>query len=458
MSSKTVPNPIFIGNQGAYLVPQIVNEMRFLWTPSAQFELGIDGTIEIVDPSTSKGTGNIIQVQIKTTSKPWTEETDDGFSFLVRQIDLDYWLNGNTPIILICCNSVTKEAYWVPVKQYFNTMERRAERKIRFIKSRDRFSQACRQALIDLAVPKDSGLYVASLPKSETLYSNLLPVTHFPETVFHAATECKDGKDAAAVLKELADEPPSEWMVAGGRFFSFHDVSQAPWSEVCESGEVEPTPTAEWAYSLDPAKRRRFVQLLNRCFSQKLWGERIWYNKKERCYYFGADGTPPKEAMSRTVKEISISRAVSKTVVGAHMSKTKPGQIAYWRHLAIKGKFILLGEQWYLEITPTYCFTSNGFWRSKFSETYLSGIKRIEKNSAVLRNILTWASFLQPKEDWFATRYELLKFGPLFNVTLDFGISDEEWLTQAEGNEVKELQEDLNLSQELLFPNEGGTA
>jgi hypothetical protein len=185
MSKKIVPDSIFIANQGAYLVPQITNEMRFLWTPSAQFELGIDGTIEIVDPDTSKGTGNIIQVQIKTTSKPWVEETEEGFSFLVRQADLDYWLGGNTPIILICCNSETKEAYWIPVKQYFQTAERRAERKIRFVKSRDRFTSACRQVLIELAAPKDSGLYVAALPKLETLYSNLLPVTHFSETIFH---------------------------------------------------------------------------------------------------------------------------------------------------------------------------------------------------------------------------------------------------------------------------------
>src|ERR1044071_3674208 len=119
MTSKTVPNAIFIGNYGAYLVPLIVNEMKFLWTPSAQFELGIDGTIEIVDPTTSKATGNIIKVQIKTTSQPWPEEDDESFVFPVRQQDLDYWLGGNTPVILICCRESAREAYWVSLKEYF---------------------------------------------------------------------------------------------------------------------------------------------------------------------------------------------------------------------------------------------------------------------------------------------------------------------------------------------------
>jgi Domain of unknown function (DUF4365) len=449
-ASKTVPNSIFIGNEGAYLVPQIVNEMRFLWTPSAQFELGIDGTIEIVDPKTSRGTGNIIKVQVKTTSNPWAEETDDSFAFLVRQHDLDYWLSGNTPVILICCKAGSRETYWVPVKQYFEKAERRHERKIRFLKSRDCFSPACREALIDLAVPTDSGLYIASIPKEETLYSNLLPVLYFPETVFHASTECKDDKDAGALLRELAVDPPAEWIVTGDRFFSFHDISKAPWNEVCDSGDIEPMPTAKWAYSENAAERRQFVRLLNRCLSQKFKGERIWFNKKRQCYYFGADGTP-EEAQARAVKEVSISRAVAKTVVRPYMSKTKPGHIFYWCHLAIERQFVLFGDQWYLQITPTYFFTSDGTHRKSFAESYLAGIKRLEKNSAVLRNVLTWANFLQPKDDWFAIRYELLKFGPLLNATLDFGIADQEWLTHAEEEEAEELRNDLSLSQELLL-------
>jgi len=96
VSAKTVPNSVFIGNEGAYLVPQVVNKMRFLWTPSGQFELGIDGTIEAVDPATSKGTGNIVKAQIKTTSEPWAEENESAFVFPVRESDLNYWLLGNS--------------------------------------------------------------------------------------------------------------------------------------------------------------------------------------------------------------------------------------------------------------------------------------------------------------------------------------------------------------------------
>lgn len=450
MASKVVPDSVFIGNEGAYLVPQIVNEMRFLWTPSGQFELGIDGTIEIVDPKTAQGTGNIIKAQIKTTSQPWPEEAQDSFSFTVRQQDLDYWLNGNTPVILICCKAGAKEAYWMPVKEYFDKIEHRHERKVRFVKSRDRFTSDCRDSLIQLAAPQASGLYLAPIPKHETLYSNLLPVAHFAETVFHAPTECGTDKAAAQELEKLIEHPQPEWIVTGKRLYSFHNLSEFPWSKICDVGGVETLATSEWSESGDRAVRRDFVRLLNRCLSEKLKQERIRFSKQRHCYFFEPDGKPDQPEV-RVVKEVSISRAVAKTVVMARMSKTRPGHISYWRHLAIDPHFVLLGGQWYLEISPTYVFTYDGGRYSKYGEEYLKGIKKIEKNNAVLRNVLTWASFLQPKEDWFAKKYELLKFGPLLKTELDVGIQDTDWLSHADEEEVEELRADLGIGQEMLL-------
>jgi Domain of unknown function (DUF4365) len=450
MAAKTVPNSVFIGNEGAYLVPQLVNEMRFLWTPSGQFELGIDGTIEVVDPATSKGTGNIIKVQIKTTSQPWAEENESGFVFPVRETDLNYWLTGNTPVILICCKAGVKEAFWISVKNYFSKLERRNERKIRFNKQRDRFDVNCREALIQLAVPKDSGLYLAPLPKREMLYSNLLPVTYFPETIFSAPTEHGTDKEAGIALRAECNDLTAEWIVTGGAIHSFHKLDALPWNKVCDATKQVSFLTSEWAYSSDPAIRRNFVRLLNRCLSQKLRGERINFNKVRDCYYFLADGENNIPVV-RILKEMSLVRSATKTVVMARMSKKNPGHVSYWRHLALEPQFILLDGIWHLQITPTYLFTFDGHRLSRFAEDNLKGIKKLEKNNAVLRNVLTWANFLQPKTDWFANRYEMLKFGPLLKSEVAAGIIDQEWLNHAEDEEADALRTDLGLEQELLI-------
>lgn len=450
MSAKTVPNSVFIGNEGAYFVPQLVNEMRFLWTPSGQFELGIDGTIEIVDPTTAKGTGNIIKAQIKTTSQPWPEENDDAFVFPVRETDLTYWLTGNTPVILICCKAGAKEAFWVSIKDYFAKIEHRHERKIRFKKQRDRFNVNCRDALIRLAVPKDSGLYLAPLPKNETLYSNLLPVTFFPETVYFAPTKYSTDKELGTALRVENSDPPAEWIVTRGNLYSFHKLNAPPWDKVCDSTKQDKLTTTNWALSDDAAMRRNFVRLLNRCFSQKLRGERVGFNKQRECYYFLPDGAKDAPEV-RVLKEMSLTRAATKTVVMARMSKKNPGHVSYWRHLAIVPHFLRLDGTWHLEISTSYLFTVDGHRLSRFAEDNLKGIKKLEKNNAVLRNVLTWASFLQPKTDWFATRYEFLKFGPLAKTEIPSGIIDQEWLSHADEEEAVELRTDLGLEQELLI-------
>ena len=441
---------MFIGNEGAYLVPQLVNEMRFLWTPSGQFELGIDGTIEIVDPATSKGTGNIVKAQIKTTSQPWPEETATSFVFPVREIDLNYWLNGNTPVILICCKAGTKEAFWVSLKDYFAKVERRHARKISFDKSQDRFDAKSRDALIRLAVPRDAGLYLAPIPKPEIIYSNLLPVTFFPEIINFAPTIYGTDKELGAALRREIEDPQSEWVVSGNHLHSFHSLLPDPWAKVCDAKEQDSFPSANWASSEDIAKRRDFVRLLNRCLSQKLTGERIFHSKLRDCYYFQADGEKDAPEV-RIVKEMSLTRSATKTVVMARMSKRNPGHISYWRHLAIEPRFVLLNKCWYLQITPTYLFTHDGYHLSKYSEENLKSIKKIEKNNAVLRNVLTWASFLQPKEDWFATKYELLKFGPLLKFDIASGINDQDWLAHADEEEAQDLWTDLGISQEILL-------
>src|SRR5213079_1185401 len=59
----------------------------------------------------------------------------------------------------------------------------------RFDKERDRFDVSCRERLVRLAVPRDSGIYIAPPPKPEQLVSNLLEVITYPRKIYVAATD-----------------------------------------------------------------------------------------------------------------------------------------------------------------------------------------------------------------------------------------------------------------------------
>jgi hypothetical protein len=85
--------------------------------------------------------------------------------------------------------------------------------------------------------------------------------------------------------------------------------------------------------------------------------------------------------------------------------------------------------QWYLEITPTYHYTRNGYWVCYFYEDLVKGIKRIEKNEAVFRQVLFWATILQGDKTAFLEQkmYPFLKFGDLLQFAFPYGVRDELW-------------------------------
>jgi hypothetical protein len=56
----------------------------------------------------------------------------------------------------------------------------------------------------------------------------------------------------------------------------------------------------------------------------------------------------------------------------------------------------------YLEITPTYRFTRDGFELDLFHEDFLRGIKRMEGHRAVLSAVLLWADFLNRRNAFCA--------------------------------------------------------
>ena len=99
-SRKKISNSDMIGKRGVTLIDSIVGEIGFLWHPTG-LEAGIDGYIEIRDVQTGEVTNNIIQVQSKATDKDFDRETTDTFEYYCQQKDINYWLNGNAPVILV---------------------------------------------------------------------------------------------------------------------------------------------------------------------------------------------------------------------------------------------------------------------------------------------------------------------------------------------------------------------
>lgn len=438
MSRKKISQSDIIGDRGIALIHRIVGEMGFVWTPTG-LEAGIDGYIEIRDPVKGEMTNLMIQVQSKATERDFQAETADGFEYVCEARDLDYWLGGNAPVILVRSRPSTDEAYWVSLKDYFKDLSTRATRKIRFDKSKDRFDVNCRESLVALARPRDSGLYLSPLPKREKLYSNLLELVSFAEKLYIAETDYRRPGDLWQQFRKMNVNVGGEWILRNKRILSFHNLEEYPWCKICDPGTIDPFDIAEWAYTDDPDRERDFVDLLNRSLRAKLWPEVRYSEARE--YYLVA---PTEDLSPRTWFYKSLAQQTSRDVFQIYRKKLDPTQIKYCRHSAFFGQFVRFSEAWYLEITPTYHYTRDGIRESRFREEYLKEIKRIEHNPAVLGQVVMWADYLREKLDLFTVPYPFLKFGSLVSFEVEAGLDDRVWLGQEESEDAKGAQSSPN--------------
>lgn len=428
MSAKKVHSSSITGQEGINLVERVVLGMGFLWYPTGGVEAGIDGTIEIRDPATGEVTNSVIQVQSKAGPSFFRAETETSFEFRCDERDLDYWLRGNTPVILVVSKPRSDEAYWVSIKDYFRDPAKRAARKVRFDKERDRFDDNCAAALVRLSVPKDAGLHFAPPPKEETLYSNLLEVLHFPRILYVAQTDYRTGKEVREKLKELDAREENEWFAKYKSVVSFNDLSEWPWDEICDRGTVEAFGSEEWAYSDDPDAQRDFVQLLNMCMRAKARALGLRYNKDHRFYFFEATN----DLSDLKLGYKSIVNETTRTVFRGYPKRGNRKEMAYYRHSAFEGRFKRFDDAWYLEIMPTYHFTRDGRWPDRFYEDKLTGIKQLETNQAVLGQTIMCAEYLSRDGNQLDPQYPLLRFGELMKFDLGVGIDEEDWLDRGE--------------------------
>jgi hypothetical protein len=433
---KKISQQSITGQLGANLIERIVLQMGYIWRPTFIFDAGVDGQIEIRDPVTGEVTNTTIKVQAKATTQPFQAETPISFEYRCDEKDLNYWLHGNAPIILIVCRPKNDEAYWIPVKEYFREPALQKSHVIQFDKQRDRFDLPCANALKQLALPKDAGIYFAPLPKAEKLFTNLLAVSVFAPKIFIADTDYRKPEQLWAKFRSMGVRPGSEWLLTDKRILSFRNLEDYPFSAICDLGTCESFDSTEWANANDKDKEVEFARLLRLALSERTHLLGLRFDKEQECYYF----LPTSGLTPRRLKYKSIQRQVTREVFKKYGKKSDPKQRAYCRHSAFKGYFVRLKGEWFLEITPTYHFTSDGYHQDLFRAEHLKGIKRLERNPAVVGQLLMWVDYLKRSvHDLYKPEYPFLKFGDLATVEVTVSLPDEIWYQAEEGIEKRTL-------------------
>ena len=420
MPPKKISQNDIIGQKGINFIERVVLDMGFVWHPT-NLDAGIDGYIEIRDVATEEVTNCVVQVQSKATEGQFESETATSLTYICKEKDLQYWLSGNAPVILVRSRPDTNEGYWVSIKDYFKDPKVLATRKIVFDKTANRFDQNIAPQLRSLAIPKDSGLYLGNKPITETIYSDLVPV-NFPSTLYVCPVSVSDPAEIAATLKD-AGVQQREWILRSKTIISFHDLRDDAWSVVCDKGAVEQINTEEWSESKEIAKQYEFIDLLMSCLRSQLLLNGIMFEKKQKLFFFRADPDLKAYRYSYQSRKVKTSREVF-SVYGSEDG----AKVFYYRHCAFHPRFFRFDDQWYLQIRPTYHYTRDGWWvRYYKAHEMLTGMKRLENNQAVHGQVVMWEHLLTADAPSNASRPVFLKFqkSPLFE--LDAGIDESSW-------------------------------
>lgn len=270
-------------------------------------------------------------------------------------------------------------------------------------------------------------VYHLPTPKKEKLLTNLLAVESFAEHIYVATATKKKAQEVIDTLREHGFEG-DEWSLKGGNITSFYNLDDSHWKSVCDQGTVEVFGTNEWAYSTDEDRQREFVYLLNKCLKSKVRAD-LWFFRDKEYYFFKAS----PDLKPRVYSYHSGKQKTERRVFTPY-GKLPDGKPYYYRHSAFTGHFRRYDDVWYLEITPTYHFTSNGYELHYKYEDFIKKIKQLERNQAVMGQVRMWAYYLTQPPDMITPKYPFITFGQLIPLDADFGINDDEWLTHEESN------------------------
>lgn len=425
MPKQITANQI-LGEIGETAVKHRFLTLGFQFDGRSRLEAGIDGIAEVMDRG--EPLGKMIAVQVKATENArYPSETETGFTYLLRQDDLDYWRKSNLPVIIVLYRRSDDSFYWKDVSQGTDD----ADRRLRFDKTLDAFDGSCVNRLAGLTVPKAGfGSYVPPLGGGEEALVNLLPIT-LPTEIYTATTPYHGGR-ATAVLFDETDEPRFDWIIRGGVFWSFNDPRENCCSAIVDLDQVEAVDTADIAFHDDEDQIHMFMHLLRETLRHQTRADLNW-GKDHRILYFRAlDADTPRNFSYESSRKRTDSNVVSVS------NDKKTDRVSFVRHHAFKPRFERLAGQWYLVITPTYHFTTNGFSPHLHPAALMSGKKRLDKSATLRGQVIMWHRFLTQidrKEEFEADGLfgsenpveNRLRFGPPPTVQLDIRVPEDGW-------------------------------
>ena len=166
-----------------------------------------------------------------------------------------------------------------------------------------------------------------------------------------------------------------DWTLIDRTLFSFRRTDDEPFSSIVD-GRAEAIDTSEWSEAKSTDIYRNFVRLLNQTLAESLHQELRRHPKRHYLYFRATQDLSPRILSTGKSKR-------GRTVFNSYPDHRDPDSVKNFRHHALDHQFVRFDEAWYLELNPTYHYTTDGYRDLPWGSELVKEMKRREKNSAV---------------------------------------------------------------------------
>ena len=161
---------------GIVKLDRVVTDMGYIWRPTPNSDVGIDGEIELVEDRAA--TAKIIKAQVKSGPSYFRKEDQSSFELHTSIDDVKYWLAANNPVVIAVYHPERDSLYAIHVQAYAQAHAEIAETGVfKFDKAETillaEHGHKLKAMVFGDATPTR---LVISAKRREKLRSNLLPV------------------------------------------------------------------------------------------------------------------------------------------------------------------------------------------------------------------------------------------------------------------------------------------
>ncbi|MHC1732788.1 MAG: SMEK domain-containing protein [Bacteroidales bacterium] len=238
-----------------------------------------------------------------------------------------------------------------------------------------------------------------------------------------------------------------DWILFENWIYSFRDFSdiKEPINKIIDVGTVTEVECQDF-YDGNEDNANVFKHLLRNTFGEFCKTKGIeWFGRKH-IFRFANN---PKNPSSKQIKWKGKKEA-TRTVI-AEIRNKKDDHLICYRNLAFRCSFINIDKEWFIIINPTWSFTNpGGYLQSRFEPAYMSGIKRLENNSAVYNYYRIFGYYFS-YFDLFSKTYPFIDIKTILPLTMSPSLEENTWIPIKIPNTVKDLIDvDIQKDNELF--------